>query len=53
MENYLIIVIHTIYAVSASVAKSKFSSKKGSSLLNKISGGVFVSFGVGLAASSK
>ncbi|WP_394165170.1 LysE family translocator [Neptunomonas phycophila] len=51
--SFLVIVIHTIYAVSASVAKSKLSSQKGSSLLNKISGGVFVSFGVGLAASSK
>lgn len=51
--SFLVIVIHTIYAVSASFAKSKLSSQKGSSLLNKISGGVFVSFGVGLAASSK
>lgn len=51
--SFLVIVIHTIYAVSASFAKSKLSSQKGSSLLNKISGGIFVSFGVGLAASSK
>ncbi len=51
--SFLVIVIHTIYAVSASFAKSKLSSQNGSSLLNKISGGVFVSFGVGLAASSK
>lgn len=51
--SVLVIVIHTIYAVFASFAKSKLSSKKGNSLLNKISGGVFVSFGVGLAASSK
>ncbi|MEP0073166.1 MAG: LysE family translocator [Marinomonas sp.] len=51
--SVLVIVIHTIYAVFASFAKSKLSSKKGNALLNKISGGVFVSFGVGLAASSK
>lgn len=51
--SFLVIVIHTIYAVSASFAKSKLSSQNGSYLLNKISGGVFVSFGVGLAASSK
>jgi len=51
--SVLVIVIHTIYAVFASFAKSKLSSKKSNSLLNKISGGVFVSFGVGLAASSK
>ncbi|MFT2096989.1 LysE family translocator [Marinomonas sp. 2405UD66-6] len=51
--SVLVIVIHTIYAAFASFAKSKLSSKKGNALLNKISGGVFVSFGVGLAASSK
>lgn len=50
---FLVMVIHTIYAVFASFAKSKFSSHRGSSILNKISGGVFVSFGIGLAASSK
>lgn len=51
--SFLVIVIHTIYATFASLAKSKLSSRKGSSILNKISGGVFVSFGIGLAASSK
>lgn len=49
----LVVVIHTIYAVSASLTKSKIASQKGSALLNKISGGIFVGFGVGLAASSK
>jgi homoserine/homoserine lactone efflux protein len=49
----LVVVIHTIYAVSASLTKSKVASQKGSALLNKISGGIFVGFGVGLAASSR
>tara|TARA_R110001606_G_scaffold392332_1_gene561176 strand:- start:438 stop:1049 length:612 start_codon:yes stop_codon:yes gene_type:complete len=49
----LVVIIHTIYAVSASLTKSKIASQKGSALLNKISGGIFVGFGVGLAASSK
>ena len=51
--SFLVVVIHTLYAISASFAKSRLSSQKGNSILNKISGGVFVSFGVGLAASSK
>lgn len=51
--SFLIIVIHTLYAVFSSFAKSKFLSPKGNSVLNKIGGGVFVGFGVGLAASSK
>lgn len=66
--SLLVIMIHSVYAASASFAKSRLlsskrrsskgmsseeASSKGSSVLNKISGGVFVSFGVGLAASSK
>ena len=49
----LVIVIHTIYAFCATYAKSKLSSQKGGTILNKVSGGVFVGFGVGLAVSSK
>ncbi|HTF95548.1 MAG TPA: LysE family translocator [Cellvibrio sp.] len=49
----LVIVIHTTYAFFSSFAKSKLSSGKASSILNKVSGGVFVGFGVGLAVSSK
>ena len=49
----LVIVIHTVYALGATYAKSKLASEKGSAILNKVSGGVFVGFGVGLAASSK
>ena len=51
--SFLVVVIHTIYAIFASVAKSKLSSQKGNAVLSKISGSVFVGFGIGLAASSK
>lgn len=49
----LVIVIHTIYALFSSFAKSKLNSGNIGLVLNKISGGIFVGFGVGLAASSK
>ncbi len=49
--SILVIIIHTMYAVFSSFARSKLSSEN--SILNKISGGVFVGFGVGLAASSQ
>lgn len=51
--SILVIVIHTIYALFSSFAKLKLSSSKGKSVLGKVSGGVFVGFGVGLAMSSK
>lgn len=51
--SVLVIVIHTGYALFSSIAKSKLSSTSGRSALNKVSGGVFVGFGIGLAASSK
>lgn len=51
--SVLVIVIHTAYALFSSFAKSKLSSTKGSVALNKVSGGIFVGFGIGLAASSK
>ena len=51
--SFLVIVIHTVYAVFASFTKSRLSSQLGNSIMNKISGSVFVSFGIGLAASSK
>ncbi|MBB1440723.1 LysE family translocator [Shewanella sp. SG41-4] len=51
--SFLVIVIHTIYAVFAFYAKSRLSSRNDNAILNKISGGVFISFGVGLAASGK
>lgn len=51
--SLLVIAIHLIYAIFSSVAKSKLSSGNIGTVLNKVSGGVFVGFGVGLAASSK
>lgn len=51
--SVLVIVIHSIYAVFASFVRTKLSSRKSNSIFNKISGGIFVSFGVGLASSSK
>lgn len=51
--SLLVILIHTTYAIFSSFAKSRLSSMKFRSLLNKVSGGIFVGFGVGLAASSK
>lgn len=51
--SVLVVVIHTMYAVFSSFARSKLSSKNANSILNKVSGGVFIGFGIGLAASSK
>lgn len=51
--SLLVIVIHTTYALFSYFAKSKLSSTRGNKVLNKVSGGVFVGFGIGLAASSK
>lgn len=51
--SLLVIAIHAIYAIFSSFAKSKLSSGGIGSMLNKVSGGVFVGFGIGLAASSK
>lgn len=49
----LIVLVHSMYALFSSIAKSRLSSSSGNTLLNKISGSVFVAFGVGLAVSSK
>lgn len=51
--SVLIVVIHTAYAIFASLAKEKLSSDRGNRILNKITGSVFIGFGVGLVASSK
>ncbi|MDN4502505.1 LysE family translocator [Alteromonadaceae bacterium BrNp21-10] len=49
----LVLVVHTVYAMFAYLAKTKLSLEKGSSILGKVSGSVFVCFGVGLAATSR
>lgn len=48
-----VIIIHTLYASLASLAKAAFTTPKANSLLSKISGGVFIGFGVGLAVSNR
>lgn len=49
----LVIIIHSGYAFLSRIAKNKLLEPKGREALNKVSGSVFMCFGVGLAASSK
>ncbi|GLT17150.1 amino acid transporter LysE [Vibrio zhanjiangensis] len=49
----LVVLIHSIYSLIAHRAKVKLASAKNKHRLNKVSGGVFVGFAVGLASSSK
>ena len=51
--SFLIIIIHAIYAISASFAQNKLLSKKGNAILNKVCGSIFIIFGITLAASNK
>ena len=50
---FVIIVVHTVYALGANSIKSWLSSAKGSKIVNRTSGSVFVLFGLGLATSSQ
>ena len=47
----LIILVHSVYAMLAVAAKRLFFTNKSVGLMNRVSGGLLVSFGVGLAAS--
>ena len=49
----LVIVIHCAYGGVATMARAKLSSPNMGRMINKLGGGVFMCFGVGLAASSK
>lgn len=51
--SLLVIVIHSMYSILSSLIHAKFSSEKNKGLLNKISGGVFISFAIGLIMSTK
>lgn len=51
--SMLVVVIHTAYAVFAFLVKERLSSNRGNGILNKITGTVFIGFGIGLAASNK
>jgi homoserine/homoserine lactone efflux protein len=47
----LVIVIHLIYARSAGLARGWLSSKRGGRIVNRLGGGTFICFGVGLAST--
>lgn len=49
----LVLVIHSTYALFASIAKNKLASGESNNLLGKISGTIFVFFGLGLAVTSR
>ena len=50
---FIIIAVHTVYALGANSIKSWLSSPKGSKIVNRTSGSVLVLFGLGLATSSQ
>lgn len=49
----LVVVIHSVYALFSSAVRIKLASEKSKKVMNKVSGGVFVGFAAGLAASTK
>lgn len=49
----LVVVIHFLYAYLAKSARNWLSSEAGGRLVNRLGGGTFVGFGIGLAAASK
>ncbi|WP_444945280.1 LysE family translocator [Microbulbifer sp. VTAC004] len=49
----LVIVIHALYAHLAKSARGWLSSEKGGRMVNRVGGGTFMCFGVGLASASK
>lgn len=49
----LVVFIHLLYASLAKKARSWLSTEKGSKRINKIGGGTFMCFGIGLATASK
>ena len=51
--SLLVVGIHLMYALLASRARAWLSSKKGGTLVNRLSGGTFMCFGLGLATASK
>lgn len=51
--SVLVMLIHTMYALISTLAKTRLSSAVRTTVMNKASGGVFVAFGVGLVASNK
>jgi len=49
----VVIVIHTFYAFGANAIKSWLLSSKGSKVVNRVGGSVFILFGFGLASSQR
>ena len=49
----LMVVIHSLYCVVVSVAKRRVVSEYWSNRLNRVTGGLFVALGVGIAATTK
>ena len=49
----LVVLIHLLYALLAKSAQSWLSSEKGGLMVNRLGGGTFMCFGVGLASASK
>lgn len=47
----LVVVIHCGYAATATLARDKLRTPRGSEVINKVSGGVFVCFGLALTSS--
>jgi threonine/homoserine/homoserine lactone efflux protein len=45
--------IHSAYCAAASVAKRRVVSERWTSALNRVTGGLFVALGIGVAATSK
>jgi len=50
--SILVIFIHCLYSASATFARKKLSTPKGSKLVSKISGSFYIFFGLGLAATN-
>lgn len=51
--SIIVMLIHSVYAVCANYAKARLLSQTRSGVLNKVSGGVFIGFGAGLAMSGR
>lgn len=49
----VILVVHSIYALAANSIKGWLSSPRGSKMVNRIGGSIFVLFGFGLASSHR
>ena len=49
----VILLVHTLYALGANAIRSWLSSPKGSKMVNRVGGSVFIVFGLGLASSHR